>query len=160
MDKLIFALGWLTKPTTNLPESKRRQAHLLAWLLLFILLFIIATFFIVLIFNPHNDPQRNEYCQLIFGLVVFVTIAYVFNRFGYYNISAGMIVVSAVIAPWASLLLDPSILQEDFVPLTSLTLSVLLSSILLPTFVTIVLAILQGLGISLFLLLKSFHTII
>jgi diguanylate cyclase (GGDEF)-like protein len=52
-------------------------------------------------------------------------------------------------------MLDPSIFQGDFVPLIYFTFSVLLSSILLPTYTTIILAALQFAGLTLVLLFSS-----
>jgi diguanylate cyclase (GGDEF)-like protein len=139
----------------TLPESERRQAKLLAWILLFILLFSIAILFTILVFNPHHDPDRGFYCVLIIGLIALFTFAYGLNRHGHYNIAAILLVASAAFAPWASLLIDPSIFHGDFVPLVYFTFSVLLSSILLPTYTTIILAALQFAGLTLVLLFSS-----
>jgi diguanylate cyclase (GGDEF)-like protein len=156
MDRLISAINRFAELPVTRSESERRRAKLLSWILLFILIFLTATFFVILIFNPHNDSKQIEYRQLILGMLVFVLLAYVLNRFGHYYKSAGLIVFCAIIAPWASLNLDPSILNGDFVPLTYITLSVLISSILLPTSITIVLAILQGVGLIFLLAFSPF----
>ena len=149
INRMISAFDWLTKPPDSLPESLRRRAHLLAWLLLAIFLLIVATLLLVLIVNPPDSPRRIEYGGLIIGLVVLVTLAYFLNHAGHYYISAGLFVAGAVFGPWGSLLLDPTILHGDFVPLTYVALSVLLSSILLPPVITIALAALQWMGLML-----------
>lgn len=154
-NKLISAFDWLSKPVVTLPESERRQTKLLAWILLFMLLFSIAILFAVLIFNPHADPDRDYYDGLIVSLVVFLTFIYGLNRAGRYRVSALLLVVSAALTPWASLMFDSSILQGDFVPLIYLTFSVLLSSILLPTSITILVATVQFAGVTLVLLFSS-----
>ena len=134
---------------------EHRQARLLAWMLLFIIFFSTAALFVLLIFNPHHEPQIRQYAMLISGLVTFFTVAYLLNRAGYYTIAAMLLVFSAIVAPWGSLVLDPSVLEGDFVPLTYELLSVLLASILLPTSITIVLAVLQFAGLTFVLLLSS-----
>jgi diguanylate cyclase (GGDEF)-like protein len=55
-----------------------------------------------------------------------------------------LLVVCAVIGPWASALVDPAILKGDIIPFVWVFFSVLLSSILLPPTFTMVLATLQA----------------
>jgi len=138
----------------TLQKPEHRQARLLAWILRLITLFCVVTLLIILIFNPHPNPSRQQYEILITGLIIFFTLAYILNCIGYYNISAILLVASAFVTPWASLLFDPSILKGDFVPLTYLTFSILLSSIFLPTYITVVLAALQITGLTLVLILS------
>lgn len=152
LEKLISIYGWLVKPVESLPEPERRQADLLAKILLFLLLFAAATLITILIFDPHRDPNINQYVIFIGGLIVFITFAFGLNRRGYYTIAAVLLVACASSASWISLIIDPSIFQGDFVPLTYLAFSILLSSILLSTFITILLAGLQITGLTLLLL--------
>ena len=135
---------------TQKPEQ--RQMRLLTWILRFVMLSSIVTLLITLVYKPQHDSARSQYALLIVSLVIFFFIAYILNCVGYYNISAILLVVSAVIAPWASLLIDPSILQGDFVPLTYIVFSILLSSILLPMRFTLVLAIIQFVGLTMVLI--------
>ena len=154
-DRLTPALDCLTNPTVMPLKPEHRRARLLAWILLFIISSSIAWLLILLIFQPHHDPARGQYIVFIISLVVFFIIAYVLNCAGYYKISAMLLVGSAVAIPWVPLLLDSSILQGDFVLLTYITFSVLLSSVLLPIQVTIILAIFQFAGLILTALCSS-----
>ena len=140
---LVSTGNWLTKPAVSLPEPVRRRSHLLAWLLLIILLLLLAAIFLVLGVNSPGSPRRTEYVGLILGLMVLIAFAYGLNRTGHYYTSAGVTVACAVFGPWGSMLLDPTILRGDFVPLTYVTLPILLSSILIRPSITIVLAVLQ-----------------
>jgi len=151
-----LALLWrcLTNPTATLQQPSHRQEKLLAWILLFFILFSIATLLIVLIFNPHHDPVRNQYALLIGSLVVFLIFAYILNCAKYYLASAILLVTSTAIVPWASLSFDHSILQGDIIPLTYVTFSVLLSSIFLPVHITFTLAALHFTGVILVLLIS------
>jgi diguanylate cyclase (GGDEF)-like protein len=150
---------WLTKPATTLSGPQRRRAHLLAWLLLFLILLSIATLF-VLVVDPSGTSHRTTYVRLILGLTALLTIAYGLNRAGHYFIAAGLTIACAVMGPWGSLILDPSILQGDFVPLTYVALTILLSSILLPPTITIVLAALQLAALALMPLFSTATTAI
>lgn len=137
----------LAKSVALRRRLEHRQAGLLAWMLMFILFFCITALVALLLFNPHHDQQIHQYTILIGSLVLFFAFAYILNYTGYYTSAACLLVVSAVATPWISLLFDPSILQGDFVPLTYLTFSILLSSILLPISITIGLAVLQFAGL-------------
>ena len=147
INRLTSAFRWLTKPADSLPESLRRRAHLLAWLLLSIFLLIVAALLLVLVVNPPGTPRRLEYGGLLLGLVALVAFAYALNRRGHYYPAAGLLVGGAVLGPWGSLLIDPTILHGDFVPLTYIALSILLSSLLLPPFITVAVAALQWGGL-------------
>ena len=154
-DKITFLFKCLITPDAVLPELRHRQANLLARILLFVLLFSIFILFILLIFNPHHDPARNQYLMLTVGLAVFTIIISILNCRGPYHMAATLFIADTAILPWLTLLFDPSILKGDFVPLTYLIFSVMLSSILLPTSITIILAIFQFLGIAMVLLFSS-----
>ncbi len=149
MVRLTAVFKWLTKSTDSLPKSERRRAHLLTWLLLFSIFLTITAFILVLIVNPPHSPRRLEYGQLIVTLFALFLVAYGLNRKGRYYPAAGLTIVCAIFGPWGSLLLDPTILQGDFVPLTYIVISVLLSSILLPPLLTVVLAALQLIALAL-----------
>ena len=153
-DKLIFLLDCFTNTKGTNQKFKHHQARLLAAILRFLFFFFVATLTILIIFNPGHDPSAHQYNILISSLITLCIIAYIFNCFGYYNTSAILLITITVFTPWASLLFDHSILQGDFVPLTYLTFSILISSILLPTYVTIALAVLQITGITLVFILS------
>jgi len=151
-----LALLWryITNPTATLQQPSHRQGKLLAWILLFVVLFSIANLLIVLIFNPHHDPVRNQYALLIGSLVVLLIFAYILNCAKHYFTSAILFVTCTAIMPWASLLFDQSILQGDIIPLTYVTFSVLLSSIFLPVYITFTIAALHFTGIVLVLMVS------
>lgn len=130
--RLITALRRLTQPAISLSGPERRRAHLLAWLLLSLILLSIIALVMVLLVNPSDSLHRNTYVKLILGLIALITLAYALNRAGHYFMAAGLTVACALAGPWGSLVFDPGILQDDFVPLTYVALTILLSSILLP----------------------------
>lgn len=147
-------INWLTPKallmTKHLPVQKNRhyQSRLLTGILLFLLSFSILTLLILLFFNPQHAPRLKQYATVIIGLVIFLICLYSLNHAGYYRISAHFVVAIAAVTPWTALIVDPAVLKGDFVPLVYVTFSVMLSSILLPTYSTIVLAICQFVGVS------------
>ena len=138
-----YFLKWFFQTAASLPESEKRRSNLLSYLHLFLLVILIAAFFLVLATNPAGSPRRTEYHFLITVLTVIIGLAYALNRTGHYLTSAIATVLCAFAGPWGSIFLDPLILKGDFVPLTFVTISVLLSGILLTPLVTILLAVCQ-----------------
>ena len=137
----------ITFPTAISTKLEYRQRRLLAWVLVSLVLFSTALLFIMF-FNPQQNPEWRQYNNLIGGVIVFLIIAYVLNCKAQYQISAILLTTIAAVVPWISLLFDSAILQGDFVPLTYITFSILMSSILLPAAITIGLATFQFIGIS------------
>lgn len=146
--ELLASLNCLTNTSPTHKDQYHRRAKLLAWILAFIILFIIGTFWVIWKFPPDNTAYC-QYLDFIGFLAVFFLVAYILNCKGHYPISLFMLISSAFIAPWASLALDPAIMRGDFIPLTYVTFSVLLSSIFLPTYLTFTLAAVQFCGVSL-----------
>jgi len=139
----LNVLRLLTQPPASLSVLDRRRAHLLAWLLLVMILLTVTGLILVLIVDPPGSPRRGAYLRLILLLLVLFGLAYGLIRMGYYQLSAVLTILCAVCGPWGSLAVDPSIAQGDFVPLTYVIISILLSSILLHPLFTGILALLQ-----------------
>lgn len=93
--------------------------------------------------GPMSSSLKNEYVFWILGLDLAIGLAYCLNCAGYYPFAAGLTVLCACAGPWGTLLIDPTILRGDFVPLAYTMLSVLLSSILLAPLATTILAVIQ-----------------
>lgn len=137
------ALRLLTQAPTSLSGVDRRRAYLLAWLLLVMILLTFTGLFLVVIVNPAGSPRRGEYITLILVLLALFGLAYGLNRAGQYQLSAVLTILCAVCGPWGSLLVDPSVVQGDFVPLTYVVISILLSSLLLHPLFTSILVFVQ-----------------
>jgi hypothetical protein len=133
----------LTQPAASLSGLDRRRAHLLAWLLLVMILLSILGLTLVLVVDPPGSLRRGEYVTLILLLLSLFSLAYALNWRGYYQLSAVFTILVAVCGPWGSLVMDPSVIQGDFVPFTYVIISILLSSILLHPLFTSLLAGLQ-----------------
>ena len=94
-DGLISSLHRLTEPTTSLSESRRRRAHLLAWLLLFLIVLSTAALFLALFVDAADGPRLSVYGKLILGLKGLFLFAYGLNRARRYFIAAGLTVACA-----------------------------------------------------------------
>jgi diguanylate cyclase (GGDEF)-like protein len=137
----------LTQPAASLSVLDRRRAHLLAWLLLIMILLTVLGLILVLIVDPPGSLRRGEYVTLTLLILGLFILAYVLNQKGYYQLSAVFTILVTVCGPWGSLVVDPSVIQGDFVPLTYVVISIVLSSILLHPLFTSLLAGLQLIGL-------------
>lgn len=131
----------------NLLEPERRRSKLLALILLALLVLTILILVIVFFTNERGSSRRIEYTILILGLIAIIVFAYRLNHLGHYSISASMLLVCALLGPWGSIILDPKILQGDFVPLSYVLIPVLLSSLLVRPAITIAIASMQMIGL-------------
>jgi len=102
-----------------------------------------AIFVVVFTVNPGADPRRGEYAYLLVGLFLMLAAALALNHAGRFTAAALLTVVCAFLGPWGSVLLDNTILRGDFVPLTYVTVPILLSGILLSARITTLFAAVQ-----------------
>ncbi len=119
------------------------RVRVLNWLQLSLIVLIVASLVLVVLVNPPGSLQRDVYGKLIGGIIALMCTAWVFNRIGRYTISAVLTVLCAIIGPWGSFLFDPNVSYGDLLPLTYVSISVLLASILVSPRITLGVAIFQ-----------------
>jgi diguanylate cyclase (GGDEF)-like protein len=136
-------LRWLTDPKVVLPESEHRRARLLSYMLLILVLLLGGTAVLVLIVDRDQVLRRDQYVFLVTGLMILLLVAFGLNRAGHRTASARLTIACAIFGPWCSILMDPTILRGDFVPLTYIVLSILLTSMLLSARATVILSAIQ-----------------
>jgi diguanylate cyclase (GGDEF)-like protein len=134
---LRSAVERITKPLTTRPDVRGRRTRLLAWLLVSLLVLMAFALVLIAVVDAGADPRRGEYFGLIFALAVVFAAAYGLNASGHYTAAAWVTVIAAMMEPWASLALDPAILHGDLVPLMYVGVAVLLSSVLLSPWITV-----------------------
>ena len=142
--RLSDAAPWykrLVDPSRDLPESLHRRAHLLGWLLLFLLVLTFGALVLVLVLGVTGKAGDTRYAALIAGLFALCAVGYLLNRRNRYYCAAGVTVSAAVLAPWLSLALDPRVLAGDPVPLAYIAIAILLASILLPLYGAVAVAV-------------------
>jgi diguanylate cyclase (GGDEF)-like protein len=142
----------LMGPVSALPDPEGRQARLLAWMLLSLLIILFAVILIVYLANPPGSPRRVEYVPMMAGLMLVLALAFFLNRRGKYTTAARIAVICSVVGPWVSVWLDRTILDGDYMPLTYTALPIMLCGILLSARET---AALGGLQIVLLGLLRA-----
>ena len=152
---LRSAVVWLIKPLALTTDVRGRRSRLLAWLLVSLLVLMAFALVLIVIVDPGADPRRGEYSGLIFALAAVFAAAYGLNASGHYAAAAWVTVVAAMVEPWASLALDPAILHGDLVPLMYAAVAVLLSSVLLSPWITVLVAGVQCAGLMLVAVLNA-----
>jgi diguanylate cyclase (GGDEF)-like protein len=148
--RFISASHRLTSPnltSQEIPDPEQRRAGLLSWVLFSIFLLILAAIVLVLLVDSLTSPRGIRYLGLIVGLLIIIVMAILFNRAGHHYLASWLAVICGIAGPWGSMLIDPTILHGDLVPLTYVFVSIMLSSILLSPLITIILASVQWVGL-------------
>ena len=123
------------------PKSEARGAlNLLVFQLIFLAL-LLATMTLTALVN--TGARLVFYLLLLCGLFAVIIVALLFNLRGKYHLSTWFTAPCMVLGPWLSILLDPSVLAGDFVPMVYVAMSIQLCSILLTERMTILIAIIQ-----------------
>lgn len=97
----------------------------------------------ILVCFVNRGERLAFYLVLIGALTALIAAALHFNLKGRYLVSAWLTTICMVLGPWGSILLDPSVLAGDFLPLIYVGLSIQLCSILLSERATLAIAALQ-----------------
>lgn len=119
------------------------RSLLLQWLLPFILLLLVFVFAFSLMTNPKGSYERQAYPLLIGFLILIDALAYLFAKRQNYKMSSLLTVAMAMIGTWGAILIDSRFGFTEFFPLIYVTVSVLVSSVLLPLLLTIGIASVQ-----------------
>ena len=133
--------AYLTTFQARHNKSEARGAlNLFVFQAIYIVL-LVATLTLVL-FVDRGD-RLLFYALLLCGLLAVIFVAIRFNLRGKYLVSAWFTAPCMVFGPWLSILLDPTVLAGDFVPIIYVAMSIQLCSILLSESTTIVLSLVQ-----------------
>jgi len=122
----------------------RSAVNLLVFQLIYLVL-LSATILLCLLVD--QGGRLRFYLLLLGGLFVTISIALAFNLRGRLNVSTWFTAPCMVFGPWLSILLDPNVFAGDFVPLIYVAMSVQLCSILLRERLTIIIAVIQLVGV-------------
>jgi len=126
------------------PAQARRAVNLLVFQLIYVVL-LLAT--MVLCVFVDRGERLAFYLSLLGGLLVVDAIALAFNLKGRFQVSTWFTSLCMVFGPWLSILIDPTVINGDFVPLIYVGMSIQLCSILLTQRATLILATIQFTGL-------------
>ncbi len=109
---------------------------------------------LALILAVNQGARLFRYAALVLGLAVFLLATMRLNLKGRYNASAWATMLGIAAAPWASLALDPKILQGDIIPLIYIVLSIQLCATFLSEWFTAAIAAAQLLAVVILLIVN------
>ena len=132
-------------------SQARSAVNLLVFQLIYMLL--ISATMLLCVFVDQGE-RLAFYLLLLGGLLGIVVAALVLNLNGRFRLSTWFTSVCMVFGPWMSILLDPTVLAGDFVPLIYIGLSIQLCSILLTERATLILSSIQIGGVITLILLS------
>lgn len=128
----------------SLQENQDIRSLLLQWLQPFIFVLLILTVILLLKVNPTETFDRQAYSLLIGFLLGIDGIAYFATLKNMYRLSSLLTVSLSLIGTWGAIVIDSRLGgTTEFFPLVYVTITVLLSSVLLPLLITIFLASVQ-----------------
>ena len=117
--------------------------------------FVLIAATMVLCLFVDRGGRLAFYLFLLGALLVTDVTALMLNWRGRYRVSTWLTALCMVFGPWLSILLDPTVLAGDFVPLIYIGMSIQLCSILLSERVTLVLSGVQLFGVIAVILASS-----
>lgn len=135
----------------HMPSQARRAGNLLIFQLIYLTL---ITGTILLCLAVDQGERLAFYLLLLGALFGLIAAALAFNLSGKFAISNIITAVCMVFGPWLSFLLDPTVINGDFVPLIYIGMSIQLCSILLTERATLIIASIQFIGLIILILLS------
>ena len=116
------------------------RSQLLQWLQPFILVLLLIAGILALRINPAGSYERKAYSLLIGLLAIIDMLAFLASLKRKYLFSSLLTVTLALIGSWGAIIIDSQLGLTEFFPLIYVTITVLLSSVLLPLIFTIIIA--------------------
>ncbi len=142
--------GSLSNYKSKLSEDTSRRAMILLMIQIALTVLLFGT--IILVCLVDNNGRLSLYLGIIISLTFLQIAALVLNFLSKYELSAWLTTISLVLGPWASILLDHTVMNGDFLPLIYVTLSIQICSILLSEKATLAIAAIQLLALAGFIL--------
>ncbi len=142
----------------RMKEFKDLRGTFLRWLLPFIFILLIFELFVIAKTNTYNDNKQVSYFYLLSALLVACGIGFFFTMKHRYTPASYVAMFMVIIGTWGSVLIEFVFQSLDYFPLIFVSFTVVFASILLPLLFTILLSIIQLLGVHLLLMLATSFT--
>jgi len=129
---------------------------LLRWLQIIFAAICVLVLVYLLFFCPPETPDLQRYKFLVLFELFLVLLTILLNRAGRDQLSARLFILAAVVGPWWSALMDPTIAQGNLFPLVYTAIPILFSSIFMPVHITVVAGTIQLIGLAVFIYQADF----
>jgi diguanylate cyclase (GGDEF)-like protein len=127
------------------------ERSLLRWVEIIIASVLLAVLVYLVFISPANTQNLKDYKILVTIEIAIVFIAILLNQRGKYNSSSILFILAAIIGPWWSAFMDPTVFRGNLFPLVYTAIPILFSSFFSPVHVTAVVGLLQVTGLAMFL---------
>lgn len=133
-------------------ENQDIRSQLLLWLQPFIFLLLVIVFVLTLRTSQSGSYARKAYILLIGLLAIIDAVAFTATLKRNYTLSSLLTVGIALVGSWGAILIDSRLTLTQFFPLIYVTVVVLLSSMLLPIVITVAIASVQQIVLTILIL--------
>jgi len=147
MEKIKHFLRGVTKAGNYGTAFINRRNRLLSWIELSLTILCALTAAYLGFSRSTQIVFRSSYIALIMFILFLLLVGLYLNYQNRYRASAHLFVLGSVLGPWGSLLIDQTIVDGNLLPLVYTSLSVFFSGLFLTTQSTLILGILQVIGL-------------
>lgn len=124
-------------------------------LLIQLALLLLQLLMMLVVFVVNSSERRSLYLLLLSGLLIPLLLSLVLNIRGLYKPAACVLVLTTLVGPWLSVLLDKGIASGDFMPLVYIAMSIQFSAVVLSGRWTLMITFVQLSGLSTLILTNT-----
>ena len=132
-------------------KFSKEQQLLLKWFQIILIGVCGVVFIFILITNSSSLQKLDSYILLILIILFLLGISHYLFRKKNFSISSALLVLTGVIGPWGSVVIDYSISQGNLFPLVYLTLPIIFSGFFTSISVNIIVGLIQVIGLLIFI---------
>ncbi|MDK2981731.1 MAG: hypothetical protein PWQ55_2078 [Chloroflexota bacterium] len=145
----------------NLTEGKLdndspTESILLKWVEIMIALVCGVILVYTILLQPSTQSINGDYTILVATEIVILMVAIFYYQKGKLVISSSLLILAGLVGPWWSVLIDESIRAGNLLPLVYTTIPILFSCFFSSVFITLMVGVVQTLGIGLFIYFEKF----
>jgi len=129
---------------------------LLKWIEIIIAIVCFIVLIYLLLGCPSPRPLVWRYEMLVSTEIAVLLVAIAFYEKGMYRFSSKLLILAGIIGPWWSALIDETVIRGNLFPLVYLTIPILFSSFFSSVRTTVVIGIVQSIGLAVFIYLGNY----
>lgn len=127
------------------------ESALLKWAEIIIASVLLAVLVYLLFLSPAGTQSVQDYEVLVAVETLIVFVALFMNWRGFFTLSSNLFILAAIIGPWWSAFMDPTVINGNLFPLTYTAIAILFSAFFSPVHVTALVGAFQLAGLALFI---------
>lgn len=132
------------------------ETKLLEWIEIIIAVVCFIALIYTFFFSPSPGQIKWKYIGLIATEIVLLLVAIIFYRQNKLTHSTNLLILAGIIGPWCSAIFDPTVINGNLFPLVYIAIPILFTSFFSSVSVSIVIGMIQILGLAIFIYLGNF----